>query len=60
MAAEDILEPKKLVQKYYLIFSKNYLDLGKADKMKFKIKITDSTPFKERYWRIPPDQCEAL
>ena len=49
MTEEDILEAKKLVQKFHIIFSKNDLDLGKTDRVKYKIKVTDSTPFKERY-----------
>ena len=28
--------------------------------MKYKIKLTDSAPFKERYRRIPPSQYEAV
>ena len=60
MTKEDILEAKKLVQKFHMIFSKNDLDLGKTDKVKYKIKVTDSTPFKERYRRIPPSQYEAV
>ena len=60
MKEEDILEAKKLVQKFHMIFSKNDLDLGKTDKVKYKIKVTDSTPFKERYRRIPPSQYEAV
>ena len=60
MTEEDILEAKKLVQKFHMIFSKNDLDLGKTDKVKYTIKVTDSTPFKERYRRIPPSQYEAV
>ena len=60
MTEENILEEKKLIQKFHMIFSKNDLDLGKTDKVKYKIKVTDSTPFKERYRRIPPSQYEAV
>ena len=60
MTKEDILEAKKLVQKFHMIFSKHDLDLGKTDRVKYKIKVTDSTPFKERYRRIPPSQYEAV
>ena len=44
MTEEDVLEAKKLVQKFHMIFSKHDLDLGKTDKVKYKIKVTDSTP----------------
>ena len=54
MTKEGVLEAKKLVQGYHMIFSKNDLDLGKTDKVKYKIKVTDPVPFKERYRRIPP------
>ena len=43
-----------------MIFSKNDLDLGKTDMVKYKIKVTDETPFKEQYRRIPPSQYEAV
>ena len=35
MTEEDMLETKKLVQKFHMIFSKNDLDLGKTDKVKY-------------------------
>ena len=60
MTLEDVLEAKKLVKKFHMIFSKNDLDLGKTDKVKYKIKVTDPVPFKERYRRIPPSQYEAV
>ena len=60
MSEEDVLEAKKLVQKFHMVFSKNHLDLGKTDKVKYTIKVTDSTPFKERYRRIPPSQYDAV
>ena len=43
-----------------MIFSKNDIGLGKNDKVKYKIKVTDPVPFKERYRRIPPSQYEAV
>ena len=60
MTEEDVLEAKTLVQKFHMVFSKNDLDLGKTDKVKYTIKVTDSTPFKERYRRIPPSQYDAV
>ena len=38
-----------LIEKYQHLFSTGSLDLGKTDLLKHKIKITDSSPFKERY-----------
>ena len=60
MTQKKILEAKKLVQRYHMIFSKNDLDLGKTDKVKYRIKVTDPVPFKERYRRITPSQYEAV
>ena len=60
MTPEDILKAKELVQKSHTIFSKNDLDLGKTDKVKYRIKVTDPVPFKERYRRIPASQYEAV
>ena len=60
MTEDDILTAKKLVQKFHMIFSKNDLDLGKTDMVKYKIKVTDETPFKERYRRIPPSKYEVV
>ena len=45
MTEEEVIAAKKLVQKYNMIFSKNDLDLGKTDKVKYKIKLTDPIPF---------------
>ena len=47
MTEEDVLQAKLLVKKFNMIFSKNDLDLGKTDKVKYKIKLTDPVPFKE-------------
>ena len=60
MTPEDILKAKELVQKFHTIFSKNDLDLGKSDRVKYRIKVTDPVPFKERYRRIPASQYEAV
>ena len=60
MTVEDLQQAKKLIQKYHMVFSKNDLVLGKTDTVKYRIKVTDSTPFKERYRRIPPNQYEAV
>ena len=29
-------------------------------KVKYKIRLNDYTPFKERYWRIPPHMYEEV
>ena len=49
-----------LVKKYQHLFSVNSLDLGKTELVKHKIEITDSTPFRERYRRIPPQMFDQV
>ena len=53
-------EIKDLIIEYGSIFALKDLDLGKTDKVKHSIKLTDYTPFKERYRRIPPHQYEEV
>ena len=53
MTEEEVLPTKKLLQKLNMILSKNDLDLGKTDKVMYKIKVTDPIPFKEKYRKIP-------
>ena len=36
------------------------LDLGKTALIKHKIKLTNQTPFKERYRRIPPHMYDDV
>ena len=42
------------------LFALKDIDLGKTDKVKHSIKLTDYTPFKERYRCIPPQQYEVV
>ena len=42
------------------LFALNDLDLGKTNIVKHTIKLTDYTPFKERYCRIPPHQLDEV
>ena len=57
---EEQNEMKNLIIDYGLLFALKDLDLGKTDKVKHSIKLTDNTPFKERYRRIPPHQYEEV
>ena len=45
---------KALLVSYSDIFSKDEMDMGTTSLVKHHIKLTDYTPFKERYRRIPP------
>ena len=49
-----------LIHEYACIFSWNDLDLGKTLIVKHSINLTDSTPFKEHYWHIPPGMYEEV
>ena len=42
------------------IFSTGPTDLGRADIVKHDIKLTDDTPFKEPYRRVPPALYEEV
>ena len=55
-------QARELLLKWEHLFAHNDLDLGKTALIKHKIRITDQTPFKERYQCIPPhmyEQCEG-
>ena len=45
-----------LIEEYHHFFVLDDLELGKSDMVKHSIKLSDYTPFKERYHRIPPCQ----
>ena len=47
-------QPRELLLKWEHLFACNDLDLGKTALIKHKIRLTDQTPFKERYRHIPP------
>ena len=57
---KDQKEVKKLIKDFGFLFALNDLDLGKTTTVKHTIKLTDYTPFKERYHRIPPHQFEEV
>ena len=51
---------KSLREEYGCLFVLDDMDLGKTSMVKYSIKLTDATPFKERYRCIPPHQCEEV
>ena len=53
-------EVKDLIIEYGSVFALKDLDLGRTDKVKHSIKLTDYTPIKERYRHIPPHQYEEV
>ena len=36
------------------------MDLGRTSLVKHSIRLTDNTPFKEPYWKIPPSVYEQV
>ena len=50
---EDQKEVQKLIKDFGFLFAVSDLELGKTSTVKHTIKLTDYTPFKERYYRIP-------
>ena len=50
----------EVLKKHQQLFSRNALDLGKTDLVKHKIQLTDATPIKDRYRRIPPQMYESV
>ena len=51
---------RKLLEEYQHIFALNLKGLGKTSLVQHGIQLSDKTPFKERYRRIPPHQYEEV
>ena len=51
---------RNLLTEYQHLFAMNLSELGKTSLVQHDIKLDDSTPFKEHYWRIPPHQYEEV
>ena len=54
LTPDQFHKAKNVLSKWSHIFSTGLTDLGRADIVKHEIKLTDNTPFKEPYRRIPP------
>ena len=55
-----IRKKSKTLKDFSFLFNLNDLDMGKTPIVKHTIKLTDYTPFKERYHRILPHQFEEV
>ena len=53
-------EAKQLFCEYAHIFALESLDMGHTSMVKHKIRLTNYTPFKERYRRIPPSLFDEV
>ena len=51
---------RKLLKEYQHLFTLNLKELGKTSLVQHDIQLSDKTPFKERYRRIPPHQYEEV
>ena len=51
---------RKLLGEYQHLFALNLKELGKTSLVQHEIQLSDKTPFKERYRRIPPHQYEEV
>ena len=51
---------RKLLKEYQHPFALNLKELGKTSLVQHEIQLSDKTPFKERYRRIPPHQYEEV
>ena len=49
-----------VIERYHHIFAVEDLELGRTDLVKHTINLTNYTPFKERYRRIPPHQYKEV
>ena len=51
---------RKPLEEYQHLFTLNLKDLGKTSLVQHEIQLSNKTPFKERYRRIPPHQYEEV
>ena len=49
-----------LLVEYQHLFTLNDLELGKTSKVKHQIKLNNNVPFKDRHWRIPPQEFDEV
>ena len=60
LSDDQFLRVQQVLGKWDHIFSKGPTDLGCTDLVKHKIVLTDDTPFKQPYRRIPPGMYEEV
>ena len=57
---DEFYQAKEVLSNWSHIFSTSPTDLGRTDLVEHEIKLTDDTPFKEPYRRIPPAMYEEV
>ena len=60
LTPDQVSKAKSMINQWSEIFSKGPTDLGRTDLVKHSINLTDETPFKEPYRRIPPGLYEEV
>ena len=50
----------ELLEEYSFLFAMDSMDLGKTDLIQHHTELTDYTPIKDRYCRIPPHQYDEV
>ena len=59
--SEDQVEKSyDFLNRWKHIFSTSFIDIGRTDLVEHEIKLSDNTPFKEHYRRIPPAMYEEV
>ena len=53
-------ELHELLKEYSFLFAMDSMDLGKTNLIQHHIELTDYTPIKDRYRRIPPHQYDEV
>ena len=60
LTPDQISRTREVLGNWSGVFSTSLTDLGRADIVKHEIKLTDDTPFKDPYRRIPPALYEEV
>ena len=60
LTQDQVRKAKDVLGSWSHIFSTGPTDLGRTDLIEHEIKLTDDTPFKEPYRRIPPGLYEEV
>ena len=60
LTQDQVSKAKDVLGSWSHIFSTGPTDLGRTDLVEHEIKLTDDTPFKEPYRRIPPGLYEEV
>lgn len=60
LTSDQVYRAKEVLGDWSDVFSTGPTDLGRTDLVKHDIKLTDNTPFKDTYRRIPPGMYEEV